>query len=429
MLAAAGCITRPDANEALDEVVYGDEPAIEPELEVLQETPFCLAMRPVTTELKRSIDKGVECVTTDYDETGYFGQSANAMESSFKNACFHGFERYESEVETHERRLGSIKARITGELEIDAAGRIDLTEYGVVPPVYQFLDVQGALAGRVTIGFRDPVVRSVRDLGYTLAQLTRNRATPDEVRESIRRCTMQLCGEETVYTSNIVSAQPEVSISLARGTAGRLRPISGDANVKIKRTATRSFIIEPARRLNLAALTPHSREMMVGQDACEPDDDGGDDGGGEGEPVEGRCLSISHRGIKAILRGCGRSGGSSGRSVTCELLLISPNYDQDIELYVGDSSRYATSMEDDRGAPHRAAWGELANIKTERLAKATLVADVSTNLTLQYDDVPPLVKGISRLTLRMRSQTYVEIDFRDIDIANHARFPTCGKGR
>ncbi len=406
-----GCIHHPP----IEEEVYGTTGQTNEDPHAAQESPFCTVMRPVTALLKRDLRGDIECVNTDYSETGSFGSSIDAMESSFRNACFSGLARYDSEVETHERPLGSIRSSVVVDVEVDGAGRIDLSELGVVPPVYQFQEVQGPLSVAVTMGFREPVLRSVRDLGYTLSHLGSNPATPKQVRESIQRCTRQLCGEETIYTSNIVSTLPEVLIEIKRGAAATLRPVSGDKNVVIRHSAPRSFVIQPLRRLNLAAQTSGSRDMMIGQGAC---------GDSERVTPPAECRTITYRGIKATYHGCGRVGGKTSHKITCQFSLSSPGYDQPVELYVGGNGQAATLI-DDQGVPHVATWGELANIKTERLARTVLVADVPTKLTLHYDDLPKGTKGISRLTLRMRTQTYVDIDFPDIELLDDASFASC----
>lgn len=268
----------------------------------------------------------------------------------------------------------------------------------------------------VTIGFREPVLRSVRDLGYTLSHIGKNPATPKDVRESIDRCSIQLCGEETVYTSNIVSALPEVFIEVKRGTATRLRPMSTDVKVVIRNTGSRSFVIQPTQRLNLAARTSRSRDMMVGHGSCGTDDD------------TPSCRTITYRGIRATHHGCGRADGKSSRTVTCQLTISSPRYDQEVELYVGERGGHATTLIDDQGVPHIASWGKLADIESERVARTVLAADVPTKLVLHYDDLPQDVKGISRLTLRLRTKTYVDIEFSDVELSSTARFASCDGG-
>lgn len=417
LVTSISCISRPDSSYPVEEVHPGDEdepPADE------EDTPFCRAMRPVTAELRMSIGDDIKCILMDYNETGYFGHSGNEMESSFRNACFHGLSRYESQVETIEKPLGSIKSSVNTEIEIDPSGGIDLSEYGIVPALYQFHGVQGPLVATVTIGFREPAVRSVRDLGYTLAQLAGNQGTSTEVRESIRSCTTQLCSQETVYTSNIVSARPEVTIRLKRGTAQRLRPTSSKEALKIARQGERSFIIRPSKRLNFAAQVSSSRNLMVGHNACGPS-------GGRGRrttEISPSCTTSSHRTIKATYRGCGRSGDRRSRSVRCEFLLTSADYDKDVEVYVRDRNRSARFV-DDQGAPHTASWGQLANIETESFARTTLVADIPTKLTLQYDDVPKGVERISKLSFYIRAQGYSEVTFRELQVLDGSEFPSC----
>lgn len=421
--ALAACITRPTDDWSPPPSPPGRTDESSGTKEPL--SPFCRMMRPVIGEIRESIGPDVECMVLDHNETGFFGHQGDVMESSFLNACFGGLSRFESQIETRQKPLRNIATTLSTDLTVGPTGEIDLTEYGIVPARYQLHDVRGPIKASMTLALRSPAMTAVRDLGYTLDRLGRNAATPADVRESIQGCMTKLCGQETFYTSNIISARPEVMITLERGSASRLRPAGTNAAVRISHPSARSFLLMPDERLNLAAQISKSRDVMVGHDACEPNPPRQPpERRSKSDRTDGECTKVTHRNLATTLLGCGRSGGSTSRTVRCEFTIESPEYDRSVDLYVRDRDR-SSSFIDDNGAPHYASWGRIANVESDRYAHSILVADVRTKLVIQYDNVPLSAKKVERLKLNVHADTFMAIEFRDFSLRSDTRFPSC----
>lgn len=375
-----------------------------------ERTPFCRNIDAITSEL-REMDSGVRCVSMDYSEAGTFGHEADPTQSSFREACFAGFDRYESRIVNPDKPIGGTRTAARARLEIDAANVLDLSEYGVSPARYQFHGVKGPLAGQLTVVYRDVAVRSVKDMGYVLPRIRDNAETSDDVRKSISSCMSQLCAEETFFTEDIYSARPEVHITLRRGSAERLRPIPVDAKVQIARGAVGSFIVRPLDRIDLAAKVSRSRDHLAGQRACR-----------SGPPVieeprrrRSSCGRAKSSGFEADYQGC----TFTGRTLTCELVLTSIRKDRMIDLYVASGNNKSTYIVDSGGAYHVATDGSVANQENRRFVSTKLIADHPTPVRLEFkfDGNTGDISSLSVLDIRLGTQRgIVPLEFRNLPV-------------
>ena len=372
------------------------------------DSPFCEAMFPVTRELQSTLGEGITCLPGSYSRSGSFGPLSDVTESTFLQACFDGLERYERRLKPSERQL-FINTVVEKKIEIDRGGFVDLSDFGISPPLYQFQGFTGPGQAWVKVFLERPTISTVDDLGYKLKRFKDDSGTNESVKASVRSCMDQLCGEDTHYTADIISARPVVLLNLKRGRASRLRPTSSAEGVNVEPRSSQSFTIKPQARINLATRIRHSRNTMVGHRACGPGivDEGGDTG--EEEPV---CDVLTRWGLELTLRGCRRSG----RAVDCTFSVMSPDYGMDVGFYVHHRQQ-GSSFTDDRGVSHLARRASLAEIRDTKYIQARLHADIPADLVVTFENVPSRIKKISRLELRFRTHADLPIELENIKIA------------
>lgn len=400
-----GCGMPKPPKDGTTTVIHGSEQGGGTEHDTLpSQPPFCELMQPVIADLRRSLgNTNVECLQLDFNEVGRFGPRSNVMESSLDSACFASLERYSAMVRPSKRSLGAIGRKISADLQIKQNGLIDLTEYGIVPNMYRVEGVRGAATARIEIGFAKPEVSAIRDLGYTLTRIANNRNTHVSVRDSIRSCTVQLCGEDTIFTSNVISARPEVIITIPRGSATGIQPILREGErVGITTPGPGTFVLRPMQPINIAAQVSPSRNTMIGHELCEP------------SPLT--CKKVERNSIEANYIGCGRSGGRSSTTVACKLQLMSRGYDQDVRINVRSNNYEGSTLIDGLSASHTPAWAELAGVTVRGYGRATLLAGQPVDLTLFYENVSIETSKVSQINIRLVAEHDIKIDFRGLDI-------------
>lgn len=382
---------------------------------------FCRTIRPIVRELRAVAGRHIRCISSSYVEAGYFGTTQDLAAHSFHNACFAGSRPHGEWVRYHERPIPNIRKSFVFSLRVGADSRIDLSRFGLVPSVFVFERARGVAEVEVRVSYVEPVLRSPTNLGHTLASLENGRDVPIEVQRSASQCRAYLCRDESTHTTQIISARVRAVVTLKGGSAEALRPTSINAAVRVE-GAGKDFVIEPAQRINLASRFRPSREILLSSNACDSS------AVAVSEPPPGQtppCTTIAHHGVHATIESCRRIGQSMG--VSCDVGLLSPDYDRDLLVYIDDGRRGST-MVDERGSGRGAQLGGVGSTWSDSAVEVPLVANAPATVSLEFFGVATSSERLRRVTLHVRGEHELHFDFRDVEIGGEESVNVCRGG-
>lgn len=383
------------------------------------EGAFCRRIRSVTRELRVTVGRDVRCISSRYTSLGYFGHLGDLARNSFRNGCFGGSVTLESEIEVREQPLQDIRSKIVATMRVSSLGTIDLSSFGIEPGVFHLEEMRGRPWARVTLSFREPVVRSARSLGHTMAEIASAESTPQWVKRSTAMCRQHLCERPSMYTKTIVSARPELEVELIGGTAHTLTTIDPNGRARVRGSGDR-FTVELPEPMNLAARFSSSEDDLRRQGACHS--------GAVAPKIEPpgttrACGAILRRGLRARLLGCQRSPGF----VSCSVGLTSL-VDRRVHVLVDEGDQRSSSLVDDRGGRHIAQWAQVPSRGSHSHISVDLIAEGSTKVTLEFPDVGSDVDSIRRLTVALDDGRGTSFVFRNIEVSAN-KLPNCSGDR
>lgn len=379
---------------------------------------FCRMMRPVLGPLRAATSRHLRCISSQYVEAGFVGNTRDLATHSIHGACFQSSRWYGEEVEYHEQPLHVKLEPLVLSMSIDDGSRIDLSAYGIPMAPHALDGIEKPTQAAIQVFFDAPVLRAPVNLASSLAKVAADRDAPEEVRAAAERCQAMLCDEAAVYTAELMSASPRVVVTLAEGGATTLRPVSFGLPSTISGDG-RTFVIKPLTRVNVMARFRLSRPDFMRVGACSPTKRDIMESP-RGDTVPG--TTIIHRGIHATLVRCNHANGDG--SVECELSFLSPMRDQRLELYLARGrDEPISSIVDSNGTHYRGVPGGRHGRGTGSSVIIPLVANTPTpfslmfsNVTRDGDEIPPLPK----VTIVARTDREIYFAFRGVPVERSA---------